>query len=89
VSAERTSQRAARPGVDLLAGLFGAIALFCGLVAIVYHPIAFAVAAALLALVSAGMSPRHQTLAAIALVVTAVGFVAGLAIAVITKNPLW
>jgi hypothetical protein len=73
----------------LLAGLLAALALFFGLMALAYHPVAIAVAAFLLGIVSVGMSPRHQTLGAIALAVTGICFVIGVSIAVITKNPLW
>jgi hypothetical protein len=77
------------PRASQLGGLFAATALFLGLVAIAYHPLTISVAAFLLGLVAVGMSPRHQRLAGIALIVAGGGFVAGMAIAVVTHNPLW
>ena len=81
-----------RPGrgvVDTLAGLFASSALFFGLIALAYRPVPVSVAAILLSLVAAGMSERYRRLAALALAVSSICFVAGLAIAVVTDNPLW
>jgi hypothetical protein len=66
-----------------------AAALFFALVALAFHPIPVSVAAILLALVGAGISSRHQTLAAGAVAVSALCFVAGIVIAVFTHNSLW
>jgi membrane-bound ClpP family serine protease len=78
-----------RSSVDFVAGLLGAAALFFALLALAYHPLPVAVAAVVLGLVSAGMSPHHQRLAGIALAVAGVCFVAGMAIAVILERPIW
>jgi hypothetical protein len=74
---------------DPLSGLFAAAALFFSLLALVYHPLTVSVAAILLGLVAVAMSARHQQLAAIALIVAGICFVAGMAIAVTTGHPLW
>jgi hypothetical protein len=66
-----------------------AAALFFALVALAFHPIPVSVAAILLALVGAGISSRHQTLAASAVAVSALCFVAGIVIAVFTHHSLW
>ncbi|MER3410600.1 MAG: hypothetical protein C4306_11080 [Thermoleophilia bacterium] len=77
-----------RPGrgvVDTLAGLFASSALFFGLIALAYRPVPVSVAAILLSLVAAGMSERYRRLPP----VSSICFVAGMAIAVVTGNPLW
>lgn len=78
-----------RGTVDTLAGLFAAAALFFGLIALAYRPVPVATAAILLGLVAAGMSERYRRLAGAALAVSAISFVVGMAIAVVTDNPLW
>ncbi len=45
-------------------------------------------AAVVLALIAARMSPRYQSLAFAAILLAMVGFVVGMTLAVITKNPL-
>ncbi len=82
-------RRPGRETVDTLAGLFASAALFFGLVALAYRPVPVAVAAILLSLVAAGMSERYRRLAAVALAVSSLCFVAGTALAVVTDNPLW
>jgi len=82
-------RRPQRGAVDTLAGLFAAAALFFGLIALAYRPVPVAIAAILLGLLAAGMSERYRRLAAAALTVSAISFVAGMAIAVVTDNPLW
>lgn len=74
---------------SVLGGLLAAAAIFLGLLALAYHPVPVSVTAVLLALVALVMSPRHQTLAGIGLVAAGIGFVGGMAIAVVTGNPLW
>jgi uncharacterized RDD family membrane protein YckC len=78
-----------RPGVDAVAGLLAAAGIFLGLVAIAYHPARVAPAAILAGLVAAGMSGRWQRLSAVAVAVGALGWLAGMAIAVVTNHPLW
>ena len=80
---------AGRPGVDAVAGLLAAAAIFLGLVAIAYHPARLAPAAILAGLVAVGMSRRWQRLAAAGVAVGALGWLAGMAIAVVTNHPLW
>ena len=78
-----------RSSVDLLSGLLAAAALFFALLALAYHPLPVSVAAILIGLVAAAMSPHHQRLAGVALAVAGICFVAGMAIAVTTGQPLW
>jgi membrane-bound ClpP family serine protease len=83
------ASRSERSSVDLVAGLLGAASLFFALVALAYHPLTVSAAAIVLGLVSAGMSPHHQRLAAVALAVAGVCFVAGMAMAVTLHHSLW
>lgn len=78
-----------RSSVDFLAGLLAAAALFFALLALAYHPLPVSVTAILLGLVAVAMSPHHQRLAGVALGVAGICFVAGMAIAVTTGQPLW
>lgn len=78
-----------RSAVDTVAGLMSAAALFFSLIALAYHPLPVSIAAILLALIGAGMSSRYRTLAATAVTVSALCFVGGLVIAVVTKHSLW
>jgi hypothetical protein len=78
-----------RTGVDTVAGLLSAAALFFSLVALAYHPIPIAVASILLALIGAGMSSRHRTLGSAAVAVSALCFVGGVVVAVVTHHSLW
>lgn len=84
---EEASQ--ARRWADMLSGFFAAAALFFSLIALARKPVPVSVAAIFLALLAVGMSSRHQRLAATALAVSGLSFVAGLSIAIITDNPLW
>jgi len=74
---------------DTVAGLMASAALFASLIAVVYRPIRIAPFAIAVALVAAGMSGRHQRLAAFAVGVGAACFALGLTIAVLTQNPLY
>ena len=78
-----------RSSVDFLSGLLAAAALFLALVALAYHPLPVSVVAVLLGLVAVAMSPHHERLAGVALAVAGICFVAGMAIAVTTGQPLW
>ena len=85
----RPAPAPARPGVEAVAGLLAAVALFVGLIAIFYRPARLAPAAILLALLATGMSRRWSTLASIALGVAGLGWLIGMAIAVVTNHALW
>jgi MFS superfamily sulfate permease-like transporter len=78
-----------RNTVEALAGFFAAVSLFASLVALAYHPVPLAVAAALLALVASGMSSRHKLLCFSAVIVAGACFVIGVVVAITTGHPLW
>lgn len=74
---------------EAVAGFIAAGALFVSLVGVVYRPARLIPAAIVVALVSARMTERHSTLAGWAVGVGIASFVIGMAIAVITENPLF
>jgi hypothetical protein len=86
VSAYPETQSGVREGV---AGFLASAALFVSLVGIVYRPARVIPIAIIVALVSARMTERHGTLAGWAVGVGIVSFVLGMAVAVVTKNPLY
>jgi len=74
---------------DVMAGVFGVIALAASIVQFFYVPFAFA-PLALLALVIAIMaSPKYRGLYELTAVVLVVGFVVGASVAVIADKPLY
>jgi hypothetical protein len=72
-----------------VAGLIAAVAIFVSLIGVAYRPLRLIPFAILLALLATAIGGRHLRLATIAVGVGAVCFVVGLAVAVITSNPLW
>jgi hypothetical protein len=87
--AEPHGAQPARTWADPLSGLFAALALFFSLIALAYHPLTVSVAAFFLGLLSVLMSSRHERLAALALGVAGLCFIAGMSIAIVTDRPLW
>ena len=74
---------------DAIAGLLAYLSLFASLIGLAYRPARLIPFALLLAVIAAGMSGRHSRLAAAAVGTGAVCFVLGMAIAVITNNPVF
>lgn len=74
---------------EVLAGLMSAAAIAAGTVALAYRPLRLALFAILLALIAAGLGGRHSRLAAVAVGVATVCWVLGMAIAIMTDNPLY
>ncbi len=73
-----------------VAGFLAAGAIFVALVGIVQHPVRIEPAAALIALVAAGMAGPHQRrLAVWAVVFVGVSFFLGMTVAVLTNHALW
>jgi hypothetical protein len=66
-----------------------AAALFVSLIAVVYRPVRVAPFAILVALIAAGIGGRHSRLAALAVAVGGVSFVAGMVVAVITGHAIY
>jgi len=78
-----------RRPAETLAGFLAAAAIFVSLAGVAYRPLRLIPFAILLALLATAIGGRHLRLATIAVAVGAVCFVVGLAVAVITSNPLW
>ena len=74
---------------DAIAGLLASLALFASLLGLAYRPVRVIPFAIALALIAAAMGGRHARLASAALVVGGLCFIAGMAIAVITNNPIF
>ena len=83
-----TTSETWRP-TDAVAGLLAAAALFIGFLELVYRPFRLAPVAVILLLVATVMSRRQQRLIALGFAVVGVCFVAGAALQVWTKHPLF
>ena len=77
-----------RPG-DAIAGLLAAFSLAASFIGLAYRPARVIPFALLLAVIAVGMGGRHSRLAAAAIVTGTVCFVVGMAVAVITSNPVF
>ncbi len=82
-------ERAAAAPSQTVAGFLSAFAIFAALLALAWHPLRLLPPAIVLSLVAAAMAPRHNRLALAAVLVTALCFFLGMAIAVVTQRPLW
>jgi len=74
---------------DAIGGLLAATSIFIGAVGVVQTPLKLVPAAIILALVSVRMTDRFRTLAAWAVGLSALWWVLGMTVAVITDNPLY
>ncbi len=77
-------------GAETAAGLLAAISLTASAIALVYRPVRLAPFAILIALIASALAKeRHRTLAAAAVVVASAAWLVGMAIAVLTSNPIY
>ena len=74
---------------ETVAGFLATAALFVAFVALVYRPARLAPAAILVALIANAIGGRHERLAAAALAVSVLCFVAGLTIAIVVEKPIF
>jgi hypothetical protein len=74
---------------EAVAGLMAAGALFLGVFELFYRPFRLAPAALILLLIATVMTQRQQRLVGLAFAVVGVCFVAGAALQVLTKHPLY
>jgi len=75
---------------ETVGGLLASAALFLGLIAMAYRPARIVPLAAVLVLIATAMSGRrHERLVVSAVVVVGLGWLVGMAVAVITNNPIW
>ena len=72
-----------------VAGFLSAMAIAAALVGIVWHPLRLILPAMLLSLVAAGMAPKGNRLAQVAVAVSAASFFVGMLVAVVTERALW
>jgi hypothetical protein len=86
VSANPVSQ--SRPA-ETVSGLLASLSIFFSLIGVAYRPARLIPAALLLALLAVAMGGRHNRLGAIAAGVGALCFAVGMAVAVITGNPIY
>jgi hypothetical protein len=84
-----SSSRESLSPAEAVAGLLAAAALFIGFLELFYRPFRLAPAAAILLLVATVMSRRQHRLIGLAYLVVGVCFVAGAALQVWTKHPLF
>ena len=77
-------------GAETAAGFLAAISLTASAIAIVYRPLRLAPFAILIALIAAGLAKeRHSRLAAGAVIAASAAWLIGMAIAVLTSNPIY
>jgi len=74
---------------ETVAGFLSSIAIFMSLVGLAWHPLRLIPLSIFLALLSTALRGRDQTLPLIAVCFGALAFVAGMAVAVATSNPIW
>ena len=84
-----TSPVAESRPADSIAGFLAALSIFASLIGLVYHPVRLIPFAILLALIATAMGGSHARLAQFAVITGALCFIGGLAIAVITNNPIF
>jgi hypothetical protein len=74
---------------ETIAGFLAAVSIFASCIAVAYHPGRLIPFALLLALLAAAIGGRATRLAAWAIGVGSICFVVGMAVAVITDNPIF
>ena len=74
---------------DTLAGFLAATGIFVSLTGVAYRPLRLIPLALVLSLLAAAIGGRNARLATVAVFIGAASFAVGLAVAVITSNPLW
>ena len=77
------------PASDSLAGFLAALALFAGALSVVWYPGRLGPAAMLVALIAAALGTGQRRLAAIALTVVTLCWVAGMVVAVLADRPVF
>lgn len=82
------SESGRRPA-EAVGGLLASLSIFASCVGVAYRPARLIPAAILLALLATALGGRHARLAAIAVGVGGVCFVVGMAVAVLTNNPIY
>jgi hypothetical protein len=89
VDAAREKQQRGWAQADTVAGLLAMIALFACALGLIWRPVRVIPFAIILTLVAARMSERHERLVGWALAACVACWTVGMAIAVLTENPLY
>jgi hypothetical protein len=77
-------------GAETAAGFLAAISLTASAIALVYRPVRLAPFAILIALIASALAKeRHRGLAAAAIAIASAAWLVGMAIAVLTSNPIY
>jgi hypothetical protein len=74
---------------EALAGFLAAVSIFVSLTGVAYRPLRLVSFGILLSLIAIGIGGRSERLATVAVAVGAACFAVGMAVAVVTSNPLW
>ena len=74
---------------DTLAGFLASVSIFASLTGIAWRPLRLIPLAILLGLIALAIGGRSERLAAWAVYIGGASFAVGMAVAVITSNPLW
>jgi hypothetical protein len=74
---------------DTIAGLLAALSILASAIGLAYRPARLVPFGLLLAVIAVGIGGRNSRLAATGIVVGGVCFVVGMAVAVITNNPVF
>ena len=85
----REQERGRWSSLDTVAGLLAMISIFASAVGLVWRPLRVIPFAVLLALIAARMSARQERLVGWAIAAAVTCWTVGMALAVITENPLW
>jgi hypothetical protein len=82
-------ERGPSGAAQTLAGFFAAAGIFVSLAGVAYRPLRLIPIAIVLSLIAVGIGGRSARLATAAVFIGALCFAVGMAVAVITSNPLW
>ena len=77
------------PASQYVAGFLAALAIFAGLVAIVYYPGRVGAGAVLVALIASAMGGFQSRLASFAVAVATLGWLAGMIVSVVFERPIF
>ena len=78
-----------RASAEVVAGYLAALSIFASVIALAWHPLRIVIPAVILALVASAMGGRENRLARAAVVIAALAFFFGMAIAVAGSRPLF
>ena len=89
MNAYETTDRHRWSTADTLAGFLATLSMFASALGLIWRPVRIIPFAILIALIAARMSARNERIALYAMLIGVACWVAGMTIAVVTKNPLY